>query len=296
MIKRTLFFSNPYYLSIKNKQLIITNKDTGEIKQTPVEDIGFVIFDNPQITITQWVMQEMAENNVAVVFCNKQHLPSSMLFNLSSHNLQNEIFRSQVDVKEPIKKALWKQTIEYKIKNQASLLKKLDKDYKQMQVYANNVKSGDTTNQEAQASRYYWKHLFDLIDFKRERFGMPPNTTLNYGYAILRAAVARALVGSGLLPTLGIHHHNKYNAYCLADDIMEPYRPFVDEIVCEIIDKYPNYHIMTKEIKAELLQLLTVDVRFDDMKRPLMIGISTTTASLARCFAGTQKKILYPIL
>lgn len=296
MIKRTLFFSNPYYLSIKNKQLVITNKDTGEIKQTPVEDIGFVIFDNPQITITQWVMQEMAENNVAVVFCDKKHLPSSMLFNLNGHNLQNEIFRSQVDVKEPIKKALWKQTIEYKIKNQASLLQKLDKDYKQMLVYANNVKSGDTTNQEAQASRYYWKHLFDLIHFKRERFGMPPNTTLNYGYAILRAAVARSLVGSGLLPTLGIHHHNKYNAYCLADDIMEPYRPFVDEIVCEIIDKYPNYHIMTKEIKAELLQLLTVDVQFEDMKRPLMIGISTTTASLARCFAGTQKKIIYPVL
>lgn len=296
MIKRTLFFSNPYYLSIKNRQLIITNKNTGEIKQTPVEDIGFVIFDNPQITITQWVMQDMIENNVAVVFCNKQHLPSSMLFNLNGHNLQNEIFRNQVDVKEPIKKYLWKQTIEYKIKNQASLLKKLDKDYKQMQVYANNVKSGDTTNQEAQASRYYWKHLFNLIEFKRERFGMPPNTTLNYGYAILRAAVARALVGSGLLPTLGIHHHNKYNAYCLADDIMEPYRPFVDEIVCKIIDKYPDYHIMTKEIKTELLQLLTIDVRFEDMRRPLMLGISTTTASLARCFAGIQKKIIYPIL
>ena len=296
MIKRTLFFSNPYYLSIKNKQLIITDKDTGEIKQAPVEDIGFVILDNPQITITQWVMQEMAENNVAVVFCDKKHLPSSMLFNLNSHNLQNEIFRSQVDVKEPLKKSLWKQTIEIKIKNQALLLKKLDKDYKQMLVYANNVKSGDTTNQEAQASRYYWKHLFDLVNFKRERFGMPPNTTLNYGYAILRATVARALVGSGLLPTLGIHHHNKYNAYCLADDIMEPYRPFVDEIVCKIIDEYPNYHIMTKEIKAELLQLLTVDVRFDNMKRPLMTGVSTTTASLARCFAGTQKKILYPVL
>ena len=151
MIKRTLFFSNPYYLSIKNKQLIITNKDTGEIKQTPVEDIGFVIFDNPQITITQWVMQELAENNVAVVFCDKKHLPSSMLFNLNSNNLQNEIFLSQVDVKEPLKKSLWKHTIELKIKNQASLLNKLGKDYKQMLVYAHNVKSGDTTNQEEQA-------------------------------------------------------------------------------------------------------------------------------------------------
>jgi len=294
MIKRTLFFSNPYHLNTKLKQLVITNKDTGEVKQAPIEDIGFVILDHPHITFTQSVAQELSQNNVAVVFCDAKHHPSSMLFNLDGHHLQNEMFREQVSASEPLKKNLWKQTIEIKIKNQAQLLKKNDQEYRDLLVYANNVKSGDTTNQEAQASRLYWKRVFGRKNFKRERFGMPPNPTLNYGYAILRAAVARALVGSGLLPTLGIHHHNRYNAYCLADDIMEPYRPFVDNAVCEIINNYPDYHVMTKEIKAELLNVLSCDVNFEKIKRPLMVGLSVTTASLAKCFSGKDKKIQYP--
>jgi len=295
MLKRTLFFSNPYHLSTKNEQLIVSDKESGEIKQVSIEDTGFVVFDHPNITFTQSVMQKMAENNTAVVFCNQKHHPSSLLLHLDTNSVQTELFRHQVDASEPLKKNLWKQTIESKIKNQAALLNKSGVENKLMDTLADRVKSGDTSNVEAHASRIYWQNIFGLKSFKRERFGMPPNPSLNYGYAILRAGVARSLAGSGLLPTLGIHHHNKYNAYCLADDIMEPYRPFVDEIVKQQM-KETDYHVLTTERKAELIGLLSCDVHFEKVNRPLMVGLSITTASLAKCFAGEQKKILYPQL
>ncbi len=293
MLKRSLFFSNPYHLSVTNQQLIITNKETGEIKQAPIEDLGFVILENPRITITIKLAQELAENNVAVVFCDSTHHPASMLLNLNVHHLQSEMFSNQIKASEPLKKQLWKQTVVAKINNQAAILKKLGKDFLKLTVMATKVVSGDTTNREAQASRIYWHELFEG-DFSRARFGTAPNNALNYGYAILRAAVARSLVGSGLLPTLGIHHHNKYNAFCLADDIMEPYRPYVDLHVVNLINKKPFDEKLSKSNKADLLQILTMDVVFEKTKRPLMVGISQTTASLAKCYGGELKKIAYP--
>jgi len=295
MLKRSLFFSNPYHLSVKNQQLIITDKETGEIKQAPIEDLGFVILENPQITLTIKLAQELAENNVAVVFCDSKYLPASMLLNLNVHHLQSELFSNQIQANEPLKKQLWKQTIIAKIRNQAAILKQLGKDYLKLTVMAQKVVSGDTTNREAQASRIYWHELFEG-NFSRARFGTAPNNALNYGYAILRAAVARALVGSGLLPTLGIHHHNKYNAFCLADDIMEPYRPYVDWHIVNLIEEKPFEEKLSKENKANILKILTMDVVFEKTKRPLMVGISQTTASLAKCFNGEQKKIAYPEL
>lgn len=295
MIKRTLFFGNPYHLSLKQSQLVIASKDTGEIKQVPIEDIGFVVLEHPQITLTQQVARHLNDHNVAVVFCNEKYHPSSMLLTLDGHHLQNEMFRQQINATEPLKKNLWKQTIEAKITNQANVLKKLNKPHGQLEAHAKEVMSGDTTNREAQAARLYWSSLFEGR-FRRERFGEPPNALFNYGYAILRAGVARALVGSGLLPTLGIHHHNKYNAYCLADDIMEPYRPYVDELVVEIINQKGVADELEKEDKAKLLTILTVDVQFKTVKRPLMVGLSHTTASLAKCFAGEEKKMAFPTL
>jgi CRISPR-associated protein Cas1 len=241
-------------------------------------------------------MQALAENNTAVVFCNKKHHPSSMLFHLDTNSVQTQIFTNQINATEPLKKNLWKQIIENKIKNQAALIKKIGKNEKPLLLFASKVNSDDTTNREAQASRYYWQNIFNIDNFKRERFGMPPNPSLNYGYSILRAAVARALTGSGLLPTIGIHHHNKYNAYCLADNIMEPYRPFVDECVLEIMNENSDYHIMDKNQKANLLNILNMDVRFNKFTRPLMVGLSITTASLVKCFSGEVKKINYPEL
>lgn len=296
MIKRILFFSNPYHLSVKNYQLQIINKNTDEIKQAAIEDIGFIVLDNQQITFTQAFIQELAANNTAVVFCDKKHHPSSMLFYLDTNTVQTELFAAQIKATEPLKKNLWKQIIEFKIKNQSEVLKKINKNVKPLLHLSMQVKSGDTTNREAVAAKYYWQNIFEVPNFKRQRYGMPPNPTLNYGYAILRAAVARAISGSGLLPTLGIHHHNKYNSYCLADDIMEPYRPYVDLCVYNIMKKNPDYHIIDIEQKKQLLNILNIDVEFTNLKRPLMTALSITTASLAKCFAGNQKKILYPLM
>ena len=166
-----------------------------------------------------------------------------------------------------------------------------------MEAWVKEVKSGDVDNLEGRAAAFYWKNLFGEIEgFNRDREGVPPNNLLNYGYAILRAVVARALVGSGLLPTLGIHHHNRYNAYCLADDIMEPYRPYVDRLVTEMVDSGMDISTLTTEIKSKLLSIPVIDVVINGRRSPLMIGVATTTASLYKCYSGEIRKIAYPTM
>ncbi len=295
MLKRTLFFANPYHLSTRYAQLVVQDKESGEKQTVPIEDLGFVVFEHPHITFTQSVMQLLAENNTAVVFCDSRFHPSSMLLHLDTHTLQNELFRHQIAASQPLKKQLWQQTVKAKISNQARLLDKLDRDGQALHHMAGKVASGDTTGMEARAARAYWPRLF-AGDFRRERYGIAPNPALNYGYAILRAAAARALAGSGLLATLGIHHHNRYNAFALADDIMEPYRPFVDMAVHDMLEEQMDTEELGQPEKAFLLEILTMDVNIGTNKRPLMLALSQTSASLARCFAGEANKIRYPVL
>lgn len=311
MIKKTLCFSNPAFLSLKNQQIVISphnvSNDTYKAKQRyqiynndvrtiPIEDIGVVVLENSQITITNALLNALIENNAAVICCDNSHMPSSLLLPLSSHTVQNERFRFQIDSSLPLKKQLWQQTMQSKIMNQAVVLKKnTGTEVKNMYAWASQVKSGDTTNQEARAAVYYWRNLFlDIPFFTRGQWEAPPNNLLNYGYAILRAVIARSLVGSGLLPTLGIHHHNRYNSYCLADDIMEPYRPYVDDLVVKLINSGIDYNELTPIIKRELLQIPTMDVFINGQNSPLMIAATITSASLARCFSGESRKILYP--
>lgn len=310
MIKRTLCFTNPAYLSLKNSQLVIklpeveTNSSLPEsfraetIKTIPIEDIGVVVLDNKRITITQGVLEALLENNCAVITCNESHLPIGMHLPLVGNTTQTERMRYQIEASLPLKKQLWQQTISAKIQNQASVLKQMrGTEVRNMLKWASEVKSGDSENLEARAAVYYWQNAFPMIEnFTRSREGVSPNNLLNYGYAILRAIVARALVSSGLLTTLGIHHRNKYNAYCLADDIMEPYRPYVDRLVMQLYDKYPNCEELTKELKAELLQIPVLDVVISGKKSPLMIAVSTTTSSLQKCYSGELRKIVYPII
>ena len=294
MLKRTLFFSTPMNLSLRDRQLVCALKEAPDEKRTvPIEDIGFVVLEHQMIGITLPLLNALSENNVAVIFCNERQLPASMLLNLDSNSTQQESFRAQVGAGEPLKKNLWKQTVEAKIRNQAALLRKSGLDGDTLKPLYMNVKSGDADNREGVAAKLYWSMLLGR-DFVREREGCTPNNLLNYGYTILRAAVARSLMGSGLLPAFGIFHRNRYNAFPLADDIMEPYRPFVDEIVCKL------YHSgeteLNRETKVSLLRVLVVDTRFDKLTRPLDVGLSTTTASLAKCFTGKEKKISYPLL
>lgn len=294
MLKRTLFISNPYHLSLKNNQLVVSVKAGMPVKTVPVEDIGFVVLENHEISLTLKLVEQLTENNVAVVFCDSKHMPSSMLLPLDANHIQNEIFRAQIEASEPLKKNLWKQVIETKIANQARLLDKLGKSSTKLKNLMKAVKSGDSDNREGFAARLYWTEMFSS-SFIRDRFGMPPNLFLNYGYILLRSAVARSLAGSGLLATLGIHHHNRYNAFCLADDIMEPYRPYVDELVYGMNEKWPDEIEIKTEHKAELLQLMTADVRIGENQRPLMVALSQTTASLARCFSGEERKLVLPV-
>lgn len=274
--------------------MVIRIKDDPDFVRTvPVEDIGFVLLENQQISVTMPLLNALVDNNVAVIVCSDKMMPNAMLLNLHSNSVQGERYRDQINASEPLKKNLWKQTVEAKIRNQAALLDKLDKEGSRLKPYLQNVKSGDSDNREGIAAKIYWDALFGE-DFMRYRTGGSPNEMLNYGYTVLRAAVARSLMGSGLFPALGIYHRNRYNAFPLADDIMEPYRPFVDEIVFEL---YANgEQELNKDVKAELLKLLYVDTVFDKVTRPLDMGLSVTTASLAKCFSGEQKKIMYPLL
>lgn len=283
------------------KQLVIRKPDkdppdnTDDVRTIPIEDIGVVILDHRQITVTQSLLEELLENNCAIITCSSNHLPAGLMLPLYGHTLQNERFRQQINASLPLKKQLWQQTVQSKISNQASVLKyATGEEHNNMKVWAADVKSGDTGNMEARAAAYYWKTIFpENKDFIRDRYEGEPNNLLNYGYAILRAIVARALVSSGLLPTLGIHHHNRYNAFCLADDIMEPYRPYVDKTVLDIYSSRENLEL-TPEMKTILLSIPTMEVKINGKRSPLMVAASMTAASLAKCFNGEIRKIAYP--
>lgn len=308
MIKKTLYFGNPAYLSLKNSQMVIklpevVKYDTlpQSLKQEsiitkPVEDIGVVVIDNKQVTITSGLLEALIENNCAIITCDSHSMPIGLMMPLHGNTTQSERFREQITASLPLRKQLWQQTIQQKITNQATILKKCTgEEVRCMQSWAKEVRSGDIENMEGRAAAYYWKKLFKNIpNFTRKRNGVPPNNLLNYGYAILRAVIARALVGSGLIPTLGIHHHNRYNAYCLADDIMEPYRPYIDKLVFDIIKEY-GYNIeLNRDIKGRLLTIPIIDVVIGGKLSPLMIAASQTTASLYKCFSGELRHIIYP--
>jgi len=296
MIKRTLYFGNPAYLHKQQKQLKVlepkTNKELGSI---PIEDVGVVLLDHPQITFTHGLMDAFLEGNAAVISCNAKHMPTGLMLPLNGNTLQSERFKEQINASEPLKKNLWQQTVKAKIENQAALLHRFSIDNKRLMALVPQIQSGDPDNVEGRGASVYWKLLFEGEGFTRDRFGQAPNAHLNYCYAVLRAIVARALVGSGLLPTLGIFHRNKYNAYCLADDIMEPYRPFCDELVYQMWrdDEIINEEI-TREQKVKLLTIAAVDVNFDNKKSPLMVGLSRTSNSLIECFQGARRRIIYP--
>lgn len=307
MIKKTLYFGNPTYLSLRDAQLVIKlpeieksplPEDTKRMSETskPIEDLGVVVLDNKQITITAGVIDALLENNCALITCDRRSMPVGLMLPLCGNTTQNERFRQQLDASLPLKKQLWQQTVQAKIRNQASVLEECTREEVNcMRVWANNVKSGDSDNMEARAAVYYWKTLFATVDgFSRSRDGVAPNNLLNYGYAILRAVVARGLVASGLLPTLGIHHHNRYNAYCLADDVMEPYRPFVDKLVFCLCEQYGEDVELSKEVKSKLLSIPTLDVRIEGKRSPLMVAVGQTTASLYKCFSGELRRVIYP--
>lgn len=293
MIKQTLFFSTPVCLSLKNSQLVISWKDSDNKVTRPIEDIGCVVLESQMINITLPLLNELVKNNVAVILCDNKMMPTAMLQSLDANTTQSENIKSQIAVSEPMKKQAWKQIIEAKIKNQSAVLDTFCKNGSILKPFYANVKSGDTDNREGIAAKIYWTQLFGK-DFKRDRCGDSPNILLNYGYSILRAATARALLGSGLLPNLGIFHKSRYNAFPLADDIMEPYRPYVDSIVFNLYAD--GITELNKDSKMEIMRLLSCDVNIGKVMRPLQIALTFTTASLVKYYAGEIKKISLPFI
>jgi len=299
MIKRVLGFQNPAYLSLHLEQMVITKPAADGVEEitcsVPIEDIGVVILEHPQVTITRALITKLQEQNCALISCDDHHMPIGLMLPLDGNNLQSERFQSQINASEPLRKQLWQQTVQQKIRNQAAVLETINVENRNMLHWVTQVRSGDVDNVEGRAAAYYWRNIFtDLPYFVRDRNGDGPNAWLNYGYAIIRAIIARALVATGMLPTLGIHHHNRYNAYCLADDIMEPYRPFVDEEILQLRQKFAESNRLTPEIKRALLSLPVKEVLIDGHRSPLMVAAQTTACSLQKCFEGECRKLIYP--
>ena len=296
MITRTLCFSSIGKLSLKHEQLVWTPAE-GNVRTAPVEDIGFVVLESEKIDVTTAALQFLSENNVAVVVCDKAHFPVAQLLPYSANTVSAETAEAQLAATDAVQGRLWKFVVQRKIRNQATLMQRLGvAQWKRLETLACEVKNHDPANCEAQAARIYFQSL-GPEGFVRDRDGAWPNAPLNYGYAILRASVARALVGSGLVCFRGMHHHNRYNPFALADDVMEPYRPFVDQY---IFGKVRPFDIpmkeLTKEMRARLLEMLTCDVKMGDVKSPLMVALTRTTASLARYYRKESCDLALPEL
>ncbi|MCX8052082.1 MAG: type II CRISPR-associated endonuclease Cas1 [Chlorobi bacterium] len=295
MLKRTIVIASPSYLRLEYDQLLIENTETGVIAPVPIEDVGYLILEHRQITLTHPVLTRCLEHGVAVVVCDAAYLPAGMFLHLGQqHHIQGERFLQQVAATPALQETLWQQTVRAKILNQAILARRLGVNtWRSIERLATRVQPGDRTNCEATAARHYWRGVFGN-EFSRDPDGDPPNNLLNYGYTIVRAATARALVTAGLLPILGIHHRNRSNCYALADDVMEPYRPFVDGLVWELCQQTKPPETLTPSIKRRLLEVLTLDTIVDGQRSPLQIALATTAASLAYCFAGSRSTIIFP--
>ncbi|MHC4194270.1 MAG: type II CRISPR-associated endonuclease Cas1 [Planctomycetota bacterium] len=294
MIKRIVEISQAKtYLSIRHSQLLI-KRDGEQIGSIPCEDIGVLLVDHSGTAYTHSVFTTLLECGAAVVLCGQNHHPTGMLLPIESNSVQTERFRQQVEAKEPLKKRLWKQIVKAKIRHQAKLIAPDSGVHKSLMALRDRVRSGDPDNVEAQASRKFWPAYLKEHDFRRSPNGPPPNNMLNYGYMVMRAAIARALCSAGLLPSLGIHHRNRYNAFCLADDILEPFRGFVESKVRDICEQNGVPDKLDQPIKAHLLEVLYEQLTIAGFKGPLMVGLHRTMASLQRCFAGDQRYIDLP--
>lgn len=294
MIKRIVEISNPARLSLKNQQMMV-DREGFDLAAVPIEDIGVLILDHPQITHTQGLLAACSENNVALLVCSEKHLPSAILLPLEGNSLHSKIIAQQAQVTEPTCKRLWQAIVRAKIREQAKALLLSTGDDSPLPAYAKRVKSGDTENIEGQAARIYWQKLFGQ-DFRRDPKTPGINTLLNYGYAVMRAAVARAIVSTGLHPSLGLHHHNQYNSFCLADDLVEPLRPAVDLKVYELCKKLPEEPALTTENKRVLLETLSADCVMNGQRLPLMTSLHHYAASVRKVICGEHKRMEIPAL
>lgn len=294
MIKRIIDISEPAYLHLKHQQLVI-DKDGETVGSLPIEDLGIVILENPQIVITQMAIIACQKNNVALIFCDDKHLPYSLLLPVSDgNNLHNKILRQQIEMSKPTQKRLWQQIVIHKIQQQIKTLEKAERNTISLQRLSSKVKSGDPENIEAQAAKKYWNLLFG-DDFRRNIDDPGINSLLNYGYSIIRAMIARAIVGSGLHPALGVFHKNQYNGLCLADDLMEPFRAWIDWLVYDFAIRNKDGDIeINQQTKSLFLSLPNESVQYGDKKMPLMVACHYLLADFKKSFDESHFKLRYP--
>lgn len=297
MTKRIIYCESPSYIKLKDKQLYIEFKDkSNPTSIIPVEDIGTLIIDNNQITITSALIQELQNNKVAFIICDNKHMPTGLMLPIDGNSIQHKRIELQAKMSQTLKNNLWKQIIIKKIKNQSVILDNLSIDSKRLKTLSKSISSGDKTNREAHASIYYWKNIFkDYVEhFIRDTDGSSPNNFLNYGYTILRSIISKSIVSAGLSPTIGLFHKNQFNAFCLADDLMEPFRPFVDKIVYDIIKTNGVNEFLTKEHRKTLLQVTLSEVISINEKTSITLATQNLVNSYVRFLKKEQDKLDFP--
>ena len=294
MINRILDFSEaPARLRVRVAQLIVQRQDRADAS-VPLADTAVLVVAHPQVTYTQAVLSGLAEAGGVFVACDSRNLPVGMMLPLAGHTTQAERFAAQACAPLPVRKRLWRQIVRAKIMAQAALLVELRGMDFGLKALVGRVRSGDPSNVEARAARRYWPHVFADLDFRRHRENEDQNVLLNYGYAVLRAIVARAVCAAGLHPSLGIHHHNRYNAFCLADDLMEPYRPTVDRAVAEYMSTHDEPYHLESAAKQHIIGELTGRYDVDGQQRTLFDTAARMAASLADVFLGNAEELELP--
>jgi CRISPR-associated protein Cas1 len=294
MIKRIIDISEAAYVRLKHQQLVI-EKQSEIVGQVPIEDLGVLILQHPAIVLTQQLIVACQKNKVVIVFCDEKHLPYSLILPIGEgHTLHNKILKQQMAISEPTRKRLWQKIVQHKIKEQEQTLVMLNKESTRLSFLSTQVKTGDSGNCEAIAAQAYWKLLFGKA-FKRDADLDGVNSLLNYGYAIIRAAVARSVCGAGLHPTIGLFHTNQYNALCLADDLMEPFRPWVDYVVYQMASTNSEVTI-NQQSKQALLGLMSEAVLYKKKTMPFMVALHYLMADLKRCYSNGIKTLPYPLL
>lgn len=296
MLRKTVEFSTPgTRLSVAHRQLVIQRPDLPNAT-LPIEDLGVVIVDDVRATYTQAVFLELLAAGATVLVTGRDHLPIGMMLPLDAHHVQAERHRAQVLASEPVRKQTWQAIVRAKISQQAMVLAQFNEGHKRLVAMARKVRSGDPDNLEAQAAQRYWPLLFGR-GFHRDREAEGVNALLNYGYAVLRAAVARAIVATGLIPSLGVHHRHRNNPFCLADDLLEPYRPYVDWRVRLLVDgngaSVPR--VSERETRAALLSLLNETICVGQRREPLLLALHTSAASLCRALTGGDRTLSLPV-
>ncbi len=296
MSKRIIYIGSPFYIKTQDLQLVLTNTVTGEISSIPIEDISVIELDNPQITITSYCLRELMDHKVVLIQCDYYHRPSGMMVPISASTLMTQRTLIQAKMKSELKSVLWKSVIQNKIRNQISVLNSLNRQTERLKNLMESTEKADKTNREAQAAKYYWKNLFE--DFSRDPDGDYPNNLLNYGYSLIRAMFAREIVAAGLVPALGIYHKNKYNSFCLADDLMEPYRQFVDLKVYQFCKQNPEEHslILNKKHKKYLLEILTMEVEIEKQRKSIINAVQDSVMSFVKSIELENEQLIYPII